>query len=543
MIVERLIVKGYKLLEDLDINLNQDLNIFVGENDSGKSSVLEALQIATRGRLNRITIDNLISPNIFSKRNRDTYLDAICDGKDSLLPEIVIEVYFSDPEKKYSLLRGTNNSLLRDYPGIRVKIEFDETYSGIYQAMMKEKQISEIPVEYYKVSKNYFSGEPINYRMPLFRVELLDTYQHDYSYTADRYIASVLDSYLSEEEKVIIKASYNQALSDFRKDDAVKKIIGGIKLASLEATKIGNTEVQPRNDVLQSISDKLEIIHEYIPLSFAGTGTQNLVQAALYLDTKNNVQALLIEEPENNLSFSNLHKLIQIIRAGKRQVFITTHSSYITNHLGLTKVFLINKGKAKSFSDLNNEDAVFFQKLSGYDTLRFVLSSKVILAEGPSDELILSRAYTDYYGNNPQDDGIDIISVNGLVFKRYCAIARKLQKKVVIVTDNDGKIDKLKTRYKSILADCLFSVFYDDEEKNYSLEPSIVEANCKTSEEFEKLVSIISPGKRMGKEELIKYMQDNKTEWAMKIFESQTTIKYPKHIIDAVQWWSKTDGQ
>ena len=138
MIVERLIVKGYKLLEDLDINLNQDMNIFVGENDSGKSSVLEALQIATRGRLNRITIDNLISPNIFSKSNRDAYLGAIHEGKDSLLPEIVIEVYFSDPEKNYSLLRGTNNSLLRDYPGIRVKIEFDETYSGIYQAMMKE---------------------------------------------------------------------------------------------------------------------------------------------------------------------------------------------------------------------------------------------------------------------------------------------------------------------------------------------------------------------------------------------------------------------
>ena len=101
MIVERLIVKGYKLLEDLDINLNQDMNIFVGENDSGKSSVLEALQIATRGRLNRITIDNLISPNIFSKSNRDAYLGAIHEGKDSLLPEIVIEVYFSDPEKNY----------------------------------------------------------------------------------------------------------------------------------------------------------------------------------------------------------------------------------------------------------------------------------------------------------------------------------------------------------------------------------------------------------------------------------------------------------
>lgn len=53
MYIERLIIRGYKILKDLDITLKEKMNIFIGENDSGKSSVLEAIQIATRGRLGR----------------------------------------------------------------------------------------------------------------------------------------------------------------------------------------------------------------------------------------------------------------------------------------------------------------------------------------------------------------------------------------------------------------------------------------------------------------------------------------------------------
>lgn len=539
MYIERLIIRGYKILKDLDITLKEKMNIFIGENDSGKSSVLEAIQIATRGRLGRTSIDNLISPNIFSKCNRDSYINALNSNVTKPLPEILIEIYFKDQEKKYSILRGTNNCLSLDSPGIRIKIEFDDTYSEVYKAMLESKQIKDIPVEYYKVSKTYFSGEIINYRTPLYRVELMDTSRHDYSNTTDRYISSVLDSYLSEEEKVIIKSSYNQAISDFRNNETVRDIIKNIKLESLKAIHFGTTEIQAKNDVLQSISDKLEIIHELIPLSYQGTGTQNLIQAALYLDHKNAVQALMIEEPENNLSFSNLHRLIQIIQSGNQQIFITTHSSYITNHLGLNNVILLHLGHATSFTDLADSDAEFFHKLPGYDTLRFVLSSKVLLTEGPSDELVLTRAYIDIKGRDPKLDGIDIISINGLVFKRFCSIAKLLCKKVVIVTDNDGDIKALRERYTDILnAPELFSLFYDSDETLNTLEPSVVNANDNSPEDFERFLSIVSPKKKMDKDTLITYMQNNKTDWAMKVLESKQKIKYPAHIKEAVEWWS-----
>ena len=33
MYIERLIVKGYKILENLDVGLNKDTNIFIGEKE------------------------------------------------------------------------------------------------------------------------------------------------------------------------------------------------------------------------------------------------------------------------------------------------------------------------------------------------------------------------------------------------------------------------------------------------------------------------------------------------------------------------------
>ena len=97
-------------------------------------------------------------------------------------------------------------------------------------------------------------------------------------------------------------------------------------------------------------------------------------------------------------------------------------------------------GKIEPLAQLPQETKDYFKKLPGYDTLRVVLAEKVILVEGPTDELIIQRAYVDEYGVLPITKGIDVIVVDSLAFKRYCDIAVLLNKSVIIVTDNDGNI-------------------------------------------------------------------------------------------------------
>ena len=48
----------------------------------------------------------------------------------------------------------------------------------------------------------------------------------------------------------------------------------------------------------------------------------------------------------------------------------------------------------------------YFKRLPGYDTLRFILSDKVILVEGPSDELFVQKAYRKQMIMLPIEDGL-----------------------------------------------------------------------------------------------------------------------------------------
>src|SRR5690554_6610408 len=89
-----------------------------------------------------------------------------------------------------------------------------------------------------------------------------------------------------------------------------------------------------------------------------------------------------------------------------QQVLISTHSSFVANKLGLENLILLNNLKTSAFSDLSQDTLRFFKKLPGYNTLRIMLSKKVILVEGPSDELIVQKVYMqENDGRLPIEDG------------------------------------------------------------------------------------------------------------------------------------------
>ena len=56
MTIVKMLVKNYKLLKDVIIDYNPEINILVGDNDAGKSTILEALSIITTGKLNGLFI-------------------------------------------------------------------------------------------------------------------------------------------------------------------------------------------------------------------------------------------------------------------------------------------------------------------------------------------------------------------------------------------------------------------------------------------------------------------------------------------------------
>ncbi len=116
--------------------------------------------------------------------------------------------------------------------------------------------------------------------------------------------------------------------------------------------------------------------------------------------------------------------------ASGRQIIASTHSSFVANKLGLENLILLSGDNCCSMQSLKTETFEFFKKVAGYDTLRLILCKKSILVEGDSDELVVQRAYMDTHeGRLPIQDGIDVMTVGGVTFKRYLEIAQTLKTK------------------------------------------------------------------------------------------------------------------
>lgn len=253
---------------------------------------------------------------------------------------------------------------------------------------------------------------------------------------------------------------------------------------------------------------------------------------------------VLIEEPESHLSFSRLSELMGVIEkaASGRQIIASTHSSFVANKLGLENLILLSGDNCCSMQSLKTETFEFFKKVAGYDTLRLILCKKSILVEGDSDELVVQRAYMDTHeGRLPIQDGIDVMTVGGVTFKRYLEIAQTLNKETAVVTDNDGNIEAVKKKYKEYeeiqcIHICVDEVVdtgdlkLSDKDFNYNtLEPKILKENGR-----EAMNNIFGTNYDTD-DEMHKYMHAHKTDCAIAIFESATKIKYPEYIMRAIK--------
>ena len=80
MHIQQVQIKNFRCFEDLTVNLNPDVNIFVGNNGSGKSAVLDAIAAAIYPYLYEFQLvldvntsekDNLKTLNLFQRDIRN----------------------------------------------------------------------------------------------------------------------------------------------------------------------------------------------------------------------------------------------------------------------------------------------------------------------------------------------------------------------------------------------------------------------------------------------------------------------------------------
>src|SRR3989339_1644750 len=528
--ISKIVIQNFKIFDNFSLELNEDINIIVGDNESGKSTILEAINLALTRKINGRPIEVELSPFYFNKKCVNAYFNALKNSENPPLPKVIIELYFTERED-LAFLMGANNLDKTNDVGVKLEIVFNDDHKDEYEKIISQKdELKVIPAEYYKINWYSFANNSISSRNLPINCSYIDATTIRLQSGTDYYLQNIINNGLSLKEKVELSFAYRQLKEKFSDLPSIKGINDNLTQRKGAITDKG---LAISIDISQKSSWETNLVPhlDELPFQFIGKGEQSALKIMLALERQaTDSHVILIEEPENHLSFASMNKLMDKIvdKCKGKQIIATTHSAYVLNKLGLEKLILVNCNNALFLKELSSDTYNYFKKLTGYDTLRLILAKKTILVEGPSDELIVQKAFLLKYGKLPIHEGVDVINVRGLSFARFLDIAKELEKDILVITDNDGdyenKITKKYASYKDIRT---IKISADNDNDLPTLEPQLVKHNDI------KLLNKIFDVAYSKSEDLIDYMKNNKTECALKLFETKEKIGLPKYIYDA----------
>ena len=541
--IRMLKLENFKRFRTLNLDFNDGMNILVGGNDAGKSTVLEAIHLAITGLLSGRYLKNELSQHLFNNAAVAEYINSLKKPPALPPPQILIEVYLSDGD--FPVFEGNDNSTRAPGSGFYLKIAFDDAYQREYEELVKSSQVLSLPIEYYAATWRSFAREPLSSRTVPLKSALIDSSAARYQSGSDVYVSRIVRDFLDIADVIGIAQAYRRMKETFGTDAAIASVNAKIQHAAQVSKKAVtlSADLPSKSDW----EDGLVACVEDVPFHYIGKGEQSVIKTMLALHHKRarDAAVVLLEEPENHLTHANLNNLLGDIKVANpdRQVIVSTHSSFVANKLGLDSLILLNDSSPTRITSLKPETKEFFEKIAGYDTLRLILASRAILVEGDSDELIVQKAYELRHGGRlPIEDGIDVISV-GTSFLRFLEIADHIRKPVAVVTDNDGDPAALQTKYADYLGDrakphikiCFDPTIYvgpliiRDKPFNYNtLEPQLLQANG-----LDAMNEIL--GTRFAEpDEMHIHMRANKTDCALRIFKTQEPVVFPSYIVEAI---------
>jgi putative ATP-dependent endonuclease of the OLD family len=529
--IDRIIIQGYRIFAKLDLQPQPGINIVVGDNESGKSTLLEAIALALTGKINGRWASEELNPFWFHLPNVLEYFNKYGTQGAIAPPRLLIEIYLSNESDALQPLRGVHNTLQADCPGVVFSVAPSDQYQAELKEYMDSVPPTILPVEFYDVDWRDFGDNHLTRRPRELATSYIDSRTIRSTSGVDYHTREMLSAHLDPGERVKISLAQRRARQQIT-EETLTTINERIAQSS---ENIHHNPIGLQMDQSARASWETGVVPQVqdIPFAMSGQGQQAAIKIALAMSRTTDVCTfVLVEEPENHLSPTSLWRLIgrlENLAGDNQQLFVCTHSSYVLNRLGVDRLLLLRDGVPAKFAQLSDDTVDYFRKLAGYDTLRLVLAKNAVLVEGPSDAMIFERAYRDTTQRTPMEDGVDVISMGGLPFKRALELCVALDRDVVVIQDNDGKTaDELREKLSGLLADGKRMLFAGEPGDGATLEPQMIGAN--SSETLRALLGLSEQA------DVEKWMTSHKTEAALRIHDSQTTLTMPTYITEALQF-------
>ena len=208
--IERIIIEGYRYFERLDLYPNAGLNILVGDNESGKSTFLEAVALALTGKVNGRWAQEELNPFWFNLEDVTQFFKLYNTPERVPAPEILIELYFEKNDEPQRL-RGVINSEGTDCPGVLMHIAPSPSYEDEFAAYMAASPPRVLPVEFYEISWRDFEDKMLAQRPKELATSFIDSRTIRSTSGVDYHTRQMLSEHLKPDERVQISLAHRQA--------------------------------------------------------------------------------------------------------------------------------------------------------------------------------------------------------------------------------------------------------------------------------------------------------------------------------------------
>ena len=434
MFLSKLKLKNFRKYESLEVSFKDGLNVFIGENDSGKTTIIDAIRILLGTQSHEYYY---IDEKDFNNPNEEMEIECTFSFKDnsySKVAKFLEWITFNDEKKPELIVR---------LKAIKKELKIKRTITaGEIDLDTRFDLLDELRVTYLKplrdANNELIAGRSSRLSQILKSHELFYKKENEHPFIEfAKEFNENINKYFSDDEGKLILSNINKHLGEF---------LGKEKKEDYE-TDINITE------------DKLDTILNSLNLSLSknklGLGTLNQLYMSLELllfeIDKNTLNLCLIEELEAHLHPQAQLRTIKYLQNNfekNSQIILTTHSVNLASSLKLENLILCKNKNVyslgKDYTQLEEENYIFLEMFLDATKANLFFAKGVIFVEGSAENLLVP-AIAEIIERPLDKYGVSIVNVSSTAFNSYSKIfLRKNEDEIIdipiaIITDLDIK--------------------------------------------------------------------------------------------------------